>query len=163
MVVAAAANHSAPASEVRAAVVEEEDGDRARQRTRCRGCLDRLLRRRVRWEAHAPPALLEARVLKRPESTAQLCLGAGAVEPAALLDEDDHLAVQLRRAGWHGAVADDDRAEERGVDVAHDLRRGEKKGGVGRSKGMRAGERVGSRSAAGAEGGGEKAARTLSA
>jgi len=121
---------SAPASEVRAAVVEEEDGDRARQRVSCSCCRHRLLRRRVRWEAHAPPALLVARVLKRPESTAQLGLGAGAVEPAALLDEDDHLAVQLRRAGWHGAVADDDRAEERGVDVAHDLRRGEKRGGV---------------------------------
>ena len=163
MLVAAAASHSAPASEVRAAVVEEEDGDCARQRTHCGGCLDRLLCRRVRWEAHAPPPLLEARVLKRPKSTAQLGLGAGAVEPAALLDEDDHLAVQLRRAGWHGAVADDDRAEERGVDVAHDLRRGEKRGGVRRSKGMCAGGIVGSRRAAGAEGGGEKAARTLSA
>ena len=116
MVVATAASHSAPASGVRAAVVEEEDGDRARQRTRCSGCLDRLLRRRVRWEAHAPPALLVARVLKRPESTAQLCLGAGAVEPAAPLDEDDHFAVQLRRAGWHGAVADDGRAHSRGVE-----------------------------------------------
>ena len=118
---AAAANHSAPASKVRAAVVEEEDGDRARQRTCCGGCLDRLLRRRVSWEAHAPPALIVARVLKRPESAAQLGLGAGTVEPSALLDEDDHFAVQLRRAGWHGAVADDGRTEGGGVDVAHDL------------------------------------------